>query len=175
MKLRRTLAALLLLTGATAFADEPKVEVNSEVVLASNEGNTIDPPQLAQLKGELDKAGAKFTSLKRISHEKVTVQKGKPAAVKLPDGRAAQLSLREIKDGVATIDVSVPQPSGAPLTATYTPSKKGSLTLPAGQFGNGTLVIRLSPPDAAQPRRLISPALRPGVKIERAVPGIRAE
>ncbi|MBX5481263.1 MAG: hypothetical protein IRZ16_05350 [Myxococcaceae bacterium] len=156
--------AFALSASATAFAEEPTVEVNAEVVLASNEGNTIDPPQLAKLKRELEEAGARFTSLKRLSEEQVAVKKSHPASVKLPDGRSAALSLKEIKDGVATIDVQVPRKSGPPLTATYTASKHGSLTLPAGPFGKGTLVIKLSPPEHSRPRRMFGPALRPSVR-----------
>ena len=50
----RTLSAVTALAifafGATAWADEPKVEVVAEAVHASNTGNTIDPPSLAKLK-----------------------------------------------------------------------------------------------------------------------------
>lgn len=146
------LAVALLFTGS-ARADEPRVEVLTEVVLVSNEGTAVDPPKLARLKDELAAQGKKFSSLKRLSEKKVAVQKGKPADVALPDGRTATLKLVDIKDGAASITVTVPQKkAGAqPLTATYQ-AGPNPLTVYAGEFQNGKLLLILSPPESGKPR-----------------------
>lgn len=164
---RRNLAAVLgvcaVLAGLQARADEPKVAVLAEVILLSNEGDTIDPPRLATLKKELERAGAKFTSVKRLSDQKVSVEQNKPAEVKLPDGRAASLKMVGMKDGVASVSVTVPSQKDAkkPLVETTYQTGRSSLTVPAGDYANGKLVLLLSPPEGAKPRRIPSNLSRP--------------
>lgn len=164
---RRNLAVVVAVcavcVGAQARADEPKVEVLAEVVLLSNEGTAIDPPKLATLKKELERAGANFTSLKRLSDHKVSIEQNKPAEVKLPDGRAASLRMVSMKDGVASIRVVVPSQKDAtkPLVETTYQTGRSSLTVPAGDYASGKLVLVLSPPGGARPRRIPPAVSRP--------------
>lgn len=166
---RRTGRNVIALAAVAAFAaaapaqaEEGKVEVVSEVVLASNEGTTIDPPKLAKLRDELAKMGVTFSSFRRLSESKVTVEKSKPARVNLPDGRAATLKLLELKDGVATVNVTVPRKGSAKnlVDARYQLGRS-PVTIGPIDHDKGKLILILSPPDRVQPRRADIPVLRP--------------
>ena len=124
---------------APAFAEEAKVAVQVEVVLASLNGNTIDPPTLKAMQEAMSKK-VKYGSLKRQSNEKVDLLLGKAHAVKVPNGTEATLMLEKMEKDVATVRVK----AGATDT-TYTPGKKGSLYVPGGKQGEDDLWLVLSP------------------------------
>ncbi|MBK7864409.1 MAG: hypothetical protein IPJ65_38565 [Archangiaceae bacterium] len=127
-----------MLSAVPALADDAKVAVQVEVVLASLTGNTIDPPTLKAMQDAMAKK-VKYGSLKRQSLEKLELQAA-PRALKLPNGVEAQLSLDALKDDVATLKVKVP-----PADAKYTLGKKGSLYVQAGKLGADDLWLVVSP------------------------------
>ncbi len=141
------LALSALLVPAAALAQDVKVEVTAEVVLASTKGNVVDPPSLAAMKAKLDKF--KYTSFKRISHERLQVTKG-AVAIKLPNGAQARLKLDALKEGVAQLSVSIPP---AIKEVVYTLGREGSLFIGAGKHGDGDLWLVLSPIEGAKGRR----------------------
>src|SRR5690606_6647801 len=104
--LSRALALVLLATSAPALADEAKVTVEVETVLASLKGNTIDPPTLKAMQAKMAKK-VKYGSLKRLSLEKVELATGKPHTFKLSNGADASLSLEKMEKDVATVRVKV--------------------------------------------------------------------
>jgi hypothetical protein len=145
------MAAVALLSAAlpaAALADEAKVEIVAEVVLASQQGNAIDPPQLAKMKEELAQKNLRFTSLKRLSQKKVAVRQDKPEEIGLPDGRNATLRLAQLKDDAATVKVTVAQRNSPRplLEATYRLARDKSTFIHCGQYNNGELFLVLSPP-----------------------------
>ena len=134
----RLLPVALALLAVPALADEQKVSVQVEVVVASLSGNTIDPPALKAMQDAMAKK-VKYGSLKRVSNEKLELVV-KPHPMKLPNSVEAALSLEELKNYVATVRVRVP-----PADTTYKLGKKGSLYVQAGKQGDDDLWLVLSP------------------------------
>ena len=168
MKIARTLAPvfrpipLFLLLSAPALAGEPKVRVTAEVILASNQGNAIDPPALVKIKNQFTEKGFAFTSYRRISLEKLSLRR-KPVELKLPNRRTATLRLDEMKAGIATVRVDISE-----LTSTIlTMGREGSLFQHAGEHEGGQLILRLSPDEAAQPRRVAGSSTRYPAELNR--------
>lgn len=137
---------LALLIPAVSLGQDVKVEVTAEVVLASTKGDVVDPPSLAALKAKLDKF--KYTSFKRISHQRLKVTKG-AVAIQLPNGAQARLKLDGLKDGVAQLSVSIPP---AIKEVVYTLGREGSLFIGVGKYADGDLWLVLSPIEGAKGR-----------------------
>jgi hypothetical protein len=138
--------AMAALLPAAAWAAEPKVELNAEVVFASTSGNTIDPPALMAMKQKLQQK-VSYSTLRRLSATKVVVTSSSPLEIKLPNEKVATLKLEKIEQGKARIRVSVP-----PLVTVYTLGREGSLYQAAGQHQGGDLWLVLSATEAAKPR-----------------------
>ncbi len=151
---RRYAAPLALLFLATALAApeaqaQQKVDVQTEVVLASNDGTTIEPPHLSKMKEEFARSGITFTSWKRQSQQKVSLEQGGTRDVSLPDGRKASLSLVNIKEGSASVRVTVPDPQDRKrklVETVYQLGRQGSVFIPCGDYKSGKLILVLSPP-----------------------------
>ncbi|WP_224368950.1 hypothetical protein [Hyalangium versicolor] len=145
---RHTLALLALLSlGVTlsplaAQAQEQKVQIQAQVVLASNKGDTVDPPELAQMKETFRKQNFSFTSFKRLSLDTLDVGAQKPTEVRLPNGVNASLQLLALKDGIATVRVVIPNLSSVDVEL----GRQGSVYQKAGKHVGGELVLVLSPP-----------------------------
>lgn len=139
-----------------ALADEPKVEVSSEVVLASNDGQGVEPPSLAAMKDKFLKEGFAFTSFKQLKHQKLILVKGRPAEVKLPNNQVVTLKLEEVVNGAAKVQVRLP-----PTETTYTVGREGSVFIDGGHHLNGTLVFVLSPAETSRHPRFLAGVSRP--------------
>ncbi len=143
-----TTAALALVTlglwlaPAAASAQEQKVKIQVEVVLASNKGDTVDPPELAKMKETFRKQNFSFTSFKRLSLETVELNAQKATEVRLPNGVNASLKLLGIKEGIATVRVDIPRQSAMDVEL----GRHGAVYQKAGQHVGGELVLVLSPP-----------------------------
>jgi hypothetical protein len=124
-----------------AFANEPAVEVSCEVVLASNNGNVIDPPSLNKMKDQFSKSGLSFTSYKRLSEHTVQLKGKTPSDLNLPNGKVATFKLDELKGGSATVRVDVPNLVGTSLKL----GRQGSVFLKVGEHEGGTLVLVVAP------------------------------
>ena len=137
----RGLLAAALLAAGVAFAEEPNVAVNADVVQASTQAGTVDP-SLAPMQAELGKGeqGKKYTSMKRLSTQKLTLVV-KPQLLPLPNGKTAELSLVALEKGVSTVKVKV-----APGEAVLKLGSQGSLYQHAGPYQNGDLWLVLSQP-----------------------------
>jgi len=129
-----------LLISSAAVADEPKVEVNTEVVLASNNGQGVEPASLAPMKDKFLKEGFAFTSFKLLKQQKLVLVKNRPAEVKLPNNQVATLKLEDVVEGAAKVHVRL-----APVETTYTVGREGSVFIEGGHHLNGTLIFVLSP------------------------------
>jgi hypothetical protein len=154
---RRVAAAVLVLTLAVGLdaRAEDKVSVHAEVVLASNQGDAIDPAQLVKMKEEFARSGIAYSSWVRKSEAKVTLARGQPQDVTLPDGRKAALALESIKDGSAFVRVSIPEnPRRKLVDAVYQLGRQGSVFIRAGDHEGGVLILVLSPPDQKRSGRL---------------------
>ena len=138
-----TLAVLglgLLLPGA-ARAQEEKVRVQAEVVLASKKGTEVNPPELAKMKEEFQKQ-MNYTSFKRMSLQVLEVTSKKSTELKLPNGTNVSMQLQGIKDGTATVRVSIPRRA----TLDVELGREGSVYQIVGSHVGGDLILVMSPP-----------------------------
>ncbi|WP_371928558.1 hypothetical protein [Myxococcus vastator] len=141
----RMLWALLglgLLVPMAASAQDAKVQVQVEVVLASKKGTDVDPPELEKMKEQFQKQNFSFTSFKRLSQEVLTVSAKSASEVKLPNGANATLQLSGIKDGTATVRVAIPRQP----TLDVELGRQGAVYQKAGKYVGGELILVLSPP-----------------------------
>jgi hypothetical protein len=128
-------ATLLLALPALA---ESRVSLLAEVVQASNEGTGVDPG-LEKMREQFAKSGISYKSYRRLSEQPLQLALGKPAEVKLPNGKAT-LTLLSVKGSQSQVSVSLP-----PLHTTYTLGREGSVYLQAGPHGAGVLILVLTP------------------------------
>jgi hypothetical protein len=132
----------VMLSPLAAHAQEQKVKIQVEVVLASNKGDTVEPPELAQMKETFRKQNFSFTSFKRLSLETLELSAAKATEVRLPNGVNASLKLLGLKEGIATVRVDIPQQSGVDVEL----GRQGSVYQKAGKHVGGELILVLSPP-----------------------------
>ncbi len=128
----------MLVAPGAAFAADPVVHVQADVVLASEQGNTLDPPALKAMQDALGKK-VHYGTLKRLSTERLELST-KAQALKLPNAKEATVSVERIKDDVATLRVRLP-----PGDTTYKLGHSGSLYVQAGAHQDGELWLVLSP------------------------------
>ncbi len=160
MTVRRALGVETILLGlflsSAALAEDPKVEVNAQIILASNEGQGVEPATLAPMKDKFRKEGFSFTSFKELKSQKLVLVKNHPSEVRLPNNKVATLTLEDVVAGAARIHVRL-----APNDVSYTLGREGSVFIEGGHHLNGTLVLVLSPVEAARHPRLFGGVLRP--------------
>ena len=133
-------AVLVLLFAGAALAEGQKVEVQVEVVHASDKGTAIEPPSLKHMQEAFSQSGFNFHSYRRLSEERLTLEPNQPKKVTLPNGAVATLNLVDVKDNVAHIHVTLP-----PLETTYALGREGSVYVQGGPHNGGVLVLVLSP------------------------------
>lgn len=125
-----------------ARAQDEKVQVRAEVVLASKKGSEVEPPELAKMKEQFQKQNFNFTSFKRLSLQVLEVTAAKPTELKLPSGSNASLQLLSMKDGIATVRVAIPRQPTLDLEL----GRQGAVYQKAGKYVGGELILVLSPP-----------------------------
>ncbi|MCY1019374.1 hypothetical protein OV427_26690 [Pyxidicoccus sp. MSG2] len=141
----RLVLALLgvgLLLPVAARAQDEKVQVQAEVVLASKKGSEVEPPELAKMKEQFQKQNLNFTSFKRLSLQVLEVSAKQPTELKLPNGTNATLQLLGMKDGTATVRMSIPRKA----TLDVELGRQGTVYQMAGKYVGGELILVLSPP-----------------------------
>ena len=144
MRRTRSVAALsgvlAVFLATAAFADASRVDVQVEVVHASDKGSAIDPPSLKHMQEEFSQSGFNYSSYRRLSSQRLSLAPNQPQTVKLPNGRTATLVLKDVSANVAHIQVKLP-----PLETTYALGRTGSVFIQGGPQGGGMLVLVLSP------------------------------
>lgn len=140
----RSLAVVSMLVAASAFAED-LVKVRVDVILASKEGDVVDPPSLGAMKNKMQKSGlTAFTSLKRLSTQELGLALNKEQSLQLPNARKATVKLEKLKEDSAHIRASIEKLFDG---ITYKLGREGSLFISAGAHQGGTLVLVLSPID----------------------------
>jgi len=137
-----SLCAVLLTVGLSvpAQAQEEKVELKADLVLVSNQGQTVD----AGLEGMRDAFARKhlnFTSFKRLSSEAVRLDAKKSRDIRLPNGKNASLKLLKLEKGEATVEVIV----NKVVNTQYTLGREGSVFVNTGRVQDGEMFLVLSP------------------------------
>jgi hypothetical protein len=130
--------------GNEKAAAPAEVPVKVEVVLASNQGTAVDPPELAKVKEKFQASGIVFTSYRRLSTQKVALKKGAGHALTLPSGKKAQLTLNEVKGSAAELKLEIAGPR--PVTTVIQLGREGAIYQDAGTHQGGRLILVLSPP-----------------------------
>jgi hypothetical protein len=130
-----------------ARAEEPKVQVMADVVLASNNGDKVDPPSLEEMKRTFAAKNINFSSWQALSQRKLSLEKKKPVELPLPNAKKAQVVLQDIKEGVAYIRVGVP-----PASTELQLGREGKLFVDGGQHQGGQLWLVISPALDAKPK-----------------------
>jgi len=162
---------VLLGTSSQAIAADSTVQIGTELILASNRDSTIEPPELVSMRDQFSQKGFAFTSFRQLSSEKMTLHKGKPAEIKLPNQRTATIRLNDVKRGTAHVEVILSQlPSKMVISSTVlTLGREGSLFQHVGDYDGGQLILVISPADVAKPRRAVLPtSWRPEPPLPRA-------
>jgi hypothetical protein len=128
----------VLVLGAPAYADDKKVPVQAEVVVASTQAGAVDPA-LAPMQLTLA-TRVKYRSMHKVSSVRLELSAA-PSSVALPNQKVAEVTLLGVKDNVAQLRLKVP-----PLDATYSLGKEKSLYVQAGPHAGGDLWLVLSQP-----------------------------
>jgi hypothetical protein len=150
MRRRWLLAAVAAVTlGSPAFAEGPaapeaEVPVKVEVVLASNQGTAVDPPELSKLKEKFQASGIVFSSYRRLSTQKVALKQGQGHGVTLPSGKKVQLTLQSLTGAAAEVKLEISGPT--PITTVIQLGREGAIYQDAGPHQGGRLILALSPP-----------------------------
>lgn len=134
--MRATLLALAL--ASSAWAEDKKVAVQAEVVLASKEAGQVDTA-LVPMQTALA-SRVKYLSLKSLRTVRLELTSA-PTPLALANQKTAELSVVAIKDNVAQVKVKVP-----PVDATYSLGRDKSLYVQAGAHAGGDLWLVLSQP-----------------------------
>lgn len=132
----------LFLLPVSARAEDQKLKVQVEVVLVSQKGTEVDPPELQKMKETFQKQSFNFTSFKRLSQQTLELGNKEPTEVKLPNGVNASLRLLRMQGDTATLRVEVPQLSAVDVEL----GREGSVYQRAGKHVGGELILVLSKP-----------------------------
>jgi hypothetical protein len=133
----------------SAHAEEAPVEVLSDVVLASNQGELVEPPSLGAMKSQFAEAGFVFSSYRRLSSQKLQLAQGREVGIDLPNGRRVALRLQGLKGGTASVQLDIP---GAVSTVVKL-GREGSVFQHTGAYQGGQLFLVLSAPDGGKPSK----------------------
>jgi hypothetical protein len=134
----------LFLAPQAARAEDQKLKVQVEVVLVSQKGTEVDPPELQKMKETFQRQNFNFTSFKRLSQQSLEVGSKVPTEVRLPNGVNASLRLLRMQGDTATLRVEVPQLSAVDVEL----GREGSVYQRAGKHVGGELILVLSSPPA---------------------------
>jgi hypothetical protein len=135
----KLLSAAAAIFSLTAFAAEPSVTVQADVVFASTAPGTVDPA-LAKMRDQMA-SKVNYTTMKKLDAKKLELVKDKMQAISLPNQKQAELTLQQLKENVATVKVKTPS-----VETVYTLAKDKTLSAPAGQHDGGDLWLVVSQP-----------------------------
>lgn len=136
-RLATSIAALVCLT---AFAAEPSVTVQADVVFASTAPGTIDPSLIKMRDAMAPKV--KYLTMKKVDSKKLDLVQNRAQTIVLPNQKSAQLTLQQLnQDNVATVKVKTPS-----VEAVYSLAKDKTLSAPAGANEGGDLWLVVSQP-----------------------------
>lgn len=133
------LTGALVLASFVAFAAEPTVPVQAEVVFASTAAGQVEP-SLTKMRDQMA-AQKKYQTLKKLDSKKLELVQHKPVPMPLPGGKSAEFTLQALDKNVATVKVKTPA-----VETVHTLAKDKSLYLPAGAQDGGDLWLVVSQP-----------------------------
>ena len=134
----KLLGAALVLS-CTAFAADPSVTVQADVVFASTAPGTVEPALVKMRDAMAPKV--KYLTMKKVDSKKLELVQNKVQVISLPNQKQAELTLQQVKENVATVKVKTPS-----VEAVYSLAKDKTLSAPAGANDGGDLWLVVSQP-----------------------------
>lgn len=134
----RLLIISALISGA-AFAADPQVTVQADVIYASTKEGTVDP-SLEKMRDALA-TKVKYRTMKKLDGKKLELKLARTEHLTLANNKTAEITLQDVKDNVATLKLRVP-----PTEAVYSLAREKSLSMPAGAHDGGDLWLVVSQP-----------------------------
>lgn len=122
-----------------AFAAEPSVTVQADVIFASTAPGTVDP-SLTKMRDAMAPK-VKYLTMKKVDSKQLELVQNKMQAVSLPNQKQAELTLQQLEKNVATVKVKTPS-----VETVYTLAKDKTLSAPAGANEGGDLWLVVSQP-----------------------------
>ncbi len=135
----KLLAGVALLLSLEAFAAEPAVPVQADVVFASTAPGAVEP-SLTRMRDQMAPT-KKYLTMRRLDSKRLELLQAKMQALPLPGGKQAELTLQSLKDNVATVKVKTPS-----VEAVHTVAREKSLYVPAGTDDGGDVWLVVSQP-----------------------------
>jgi len=135
----KLIGAAAVVFSLAAFAAEPSVTVQADVIFASTAPGTVEP-SLAKMRDQMAKTKT-YTTMKKLDAKKLELIKDKVQAIALPNKGQAELTLQQLKENVATVKVKTPS-----VETVYTLAKDKTLSAPAGAHDGGDLWLVVSQP-----------------------------
>ena len=123
----------------TAFAAEPSVTVQAEVVFASTAPGSVDP-SLSKMREQMAPK-VKYATMKKLDSKKLELVQNQMQTISLPNQKQAELTLQQLKENIATVKVKTPS-----VETVYTLAKDKTLSAPAGSNDGGDLWLVVSQP-----------------------------
>lgn len=134
--------ALLLAAAAAGSASPDTVTVDVGVVLASNEGNVIDP-SLAALRNKLQSM-FNYTSYRLLERKRHTYPVGETANFQLPGGRRMRVTPVPADAKKVRLDVRITEDGRNVLTTTLVLSRGGMVLVGGPPYQSGVLILLIS-------------------------------
>ncbi len=130
----------LLLVPATGHAAAPEVKFRVRVLLASKQGDHIDPQIGPRVREYLKKSfGARYTSFRQLDNRVMKVQLDQVGEMPLPDQSSLSLKFREIQGDFVRLTMEVKD------LRTTIRIRDGGLFFQAGhRYKNGILILAIS-------------------------------
>lgn len=135
----RSLVAAVLTFGAVAFAADPEVPVQADVVFASTAPGTVEPSLVKMRDAMASKV--KYLTLRKVESRTLSLAKDKSQSLQLPNKKTAELLLTTVQNNVATVKVKVP-----PTEAVYQLAREKVLYVQGGEHEGGQVWLLLSQP-----------------------------
>lgn len=134
--------AILFAAPAASAAPPGSVTVDVGVVIASNEGNSIDPG-LAGLRAKLQSM-FNYTSYKMLDRKRHTYPVGETAVFKLPGGRSMRVTPVPAPPKKVRLDVRIAEDGRNVLTTTLGLSRGGMVLVGGPPYQSGVMILLIS-------------------------------
>lgn len=135
----RALVAAVVTLASAAFAADPEVPVQADVVFASTAPGVVDP-SLTKMRDAMA-SKVKYLTLRKVDAKTLKLANGKAEAMALPNKKTAELTLQSVQNNVATVKVKLP-----PTEAVYQLAREKVLYVQGGDHEGGQLWLLLSQP-----------------------------
>ena len=132
--------AVLFILPLFAQAQSP-VDIEVKTVLASSEGNTLDP-RLSEMAGEL-KNLFRYTSYRLLGSNRLTLQPSQTGELTLPGNRRLQITHRGIRDQRVELRLKMFKNRKSVFETNIRQNNRSSLIVGGPRYENGYLLFSI--------------------------------